>query len=263
MIPPVLASACSRRAFMAGAAMAPWAVGAANLPDLIERYKRSVVLVGTFSPTDNPRFGFKGTGFAMGNGRQIVTCAHVINEVPVEGGRQWVVRCLAADGSWLSYSTQLHALDRPHDLAVLTLDGPALPTLPMGPATLPREGTEIALMGFPLGGLLGFSHVTHRGIVSAHTQAAEPASTARQLNEASIAFLKRGAFELLQLDAVALPGNSGGPVFNSESGEVVGVLNMSLIRNTKEGLLPNSSGISYAVPIHHVVPLLRTEATQR
>ncbi|KAI1696826.1 hypothetical protein Ddc_20132 [Ditylenchus destructor] len=34
-----------------------------TLPDLIDRSRPAVVAVGTFSATDNPRFGFRGTGF--------------------------------------------------------------------------------------------------------------------------------------------------------------------------------------------------------
>jgi len=49
-----------------------------TLPDLIDRSRQAVVAVGTFAATDSPRFGFRGTGFAVGDGRRIVTCAHVI-----------------------------------------------------------------------------------------------------------------------------------------------------------------------------------------
>lgn len=49
-----------------------------TLPDLIDKSRQAVVAVGTFSATDNPRFGFRGTGFVVGDGKTIVTCAHVI-----------------------------------------------------------------------------------------------------------------------------------------------------------------------------------------
>ena len=54
-----------------------------TLPDLIDRSRQAVVAVGTFAATDSPRFGFRGTGFAVGDGRRIVTCAHVIPN-PIE-----------------------------------------------------------------------------------------------------------------------------------------------------------------------------------
>jgi S1-C subfamily serine protease len=234
-----------------------------SLPDLVAAYKRSVVLVGSFAMTDSPRFGFKGTGFAVADGHLIVTCAHVINEIPVEGGRQWLVRSLGDTGEWRSHAVKLRALDRPRDLALLEIDGPALPALPLSVGDGIREGTPIALMGFPLGGLLGFSHVTHRGIVSALTQVALPSTNSQQLTERSILALRQGAFEMLQLDATAYPGNSGGPVFSVETGEVVGVLNMTLVRGTKEGAAAHPSGISYAVPIQHVRSMIQSEASPR
>jgi serine protease Do len=42
--------------------------------------------------------------------------------------------------------------------------------------------------------------------------------------------LREGNFELLQLDATAYPGNSGGPVFDAASGQVLGVVNMVLVK---------------------------------
>ncbi|MDP1045453.1 hypothetical protein Q6332_30925, partial [Klebsiella pneumoniae] len=61
-------NAIKRRVIFILLALAPLLAAAADLPALIERSKPSVVLVGTYSPTDNPRFGFRGTGFAVADG---------------------------------------------------------------------------------------------------------------------------------------------------------------------------------------------------
>jgi len=66
-----------------------------------------------------------------------------------------------------------------------------------------------------------------------------------------------GAFDIFQLDATAYPGNSGGPLFDPVSGEVMGVVNMVLLKSTREAALSQPSGISYAVPSHWVLALLR------
>lgn len=52
----------------------------------------------------------------------------------------------------------------------------------------------------------------------------------------------------MQLDAIAYPGNSGGPVLDVDSGEVVGVLQGGIVKNIKEAALSAPTGITYAVP---------------
>lgn len=104
------------------------------------------------------------------------------------------------------------------------------------------------MIGLPIGGALGYSHVMHRGIVSSHT-AIVPAATAPQgLSERAVRQLRQGAFEVIQLDATAYPGNSGGPVLDVESGEVVGVVSMVLVKGSRETALSVPGGISHAVP---------------
>ena len=62
---------------------------------------------------------------------------------------------------------------------------------------------------------------------------------------------------MLQLDATAYPGNSGSPLYEVGSGQVVGVLNSVLVKSTKESALENPTGISYAIPIDYLNKLLR------
>ena len=112
-------------------------------------------------------------------------------------------------------------------------------------------------MGFPIGGVLGFSPVTHRGIISAITPIALPSPTAQQLNEKVIKRLKAGSFEVYQLDATAYPGNSGGPLIETDRGEVIGIINMVFVKSTKESVLSQPSGISFAVPARYLEELIR------
>ena len=111
-------------------------------------------------------------------------------------------------------------------------------------------------MGFPIGGALGFSPVTHRGLISSITPAALPTPTARSLNAATIRSVRSGPFDIFQLDGTAYPGNSGGPLFDPESGEVLGVVNMVFIKGSRESALSNPSGISYAIPSRFVAELI-------
>jgi len=249
-----------RRCLIAGAAtlMAGaegWA-RAEGLPDLIVRTKPSVVLVGSYGLLDTPRFTFRGTGFAVADGRHIITNAHVLPpEAPGRGDRVVAVQVWSADAAWQLREAKVTAVDATRDLALLRIDGPPLVALRLAGSEA-REGTAIALMGFPLGGALGYAHVTHRGIVASRTAIVPPAVGAQGLSERAVRQLRQGSFEVMQLDATAYPGNSGGPVFDAETGEVVGVVSMVLVKGTREAALSAPSGISYAVPVRDVSSLL-------
>ena len=65
-----------------------------------------------------------------------------------------------------------------------------------------------------------------------------------------------GSFPVLQLDATAYPGNSGSPVYDPESGDVLGIINMVFVKGTKEAALTQPSGITYAIPASHLQALL-------
>ena len=68
----------------------------------------------------------------------------------------------------------------------------------------------------------------------------------------------RNPFNVLQLDATAYPGNSGSPLYVPSSGVVVGVINKVAVKATKERVLSDPSGITYAIPARHVVALLKS-----
>ena len=59
-------------------------------------------------------------------------------------------------------------------------------------------------------------------------------------------------FLIYQLDATAYPGNSGSPMYRSDTGVVVGVINKVFVAETKESVLSKPSGISYAIPVIHL-----------
>lgn len=229
----------------------------ADLPDTIARLKPSVVLVGTYKPTNSPRFQLRGTGFVVGQGLQVITNNHVLPEdLGQSDAAALVVQVRGSDGSWQLRPATLVARSDEHDLALLRMDGPAAPAMALGDSARVREGDSLAFMGFPIGGVLGFSVVTHRALVSSITAAALPSPTAERLKPQAIRGLRDGTFNIFQLDATAYPGNSGGPLFDPASGAVVGVVNMVLIKGTRESALSQPSGITYAIPAVHVKALL-------
>ena len=119
-----------------------------------------------------------------------------------------------------------------------------------------REGEEVAVTGFPIGMVLGLYPVTHRGIVAAITPIVIPAISSRSLTAIQIKRM-RNPFVVYQLDIVAYPGNSGSPVYNVETGDVIGVVNSVFVKGTKESVLEKPSGISYAIPVKYVHDLLK------
>lgn len=228
----------------------------AALPDTITQLKPSVVLIGTFKATDSPRFQLRGTGFIVGDGQLVVTNAHVLPTAAGADAPALVVQVRLGSGEWQMRPARLLEADPAHDLALLRMEGPAGPAMRMGDSAAVREGDDLAFMGFPIGGVLGFSVVTHRATVSSITPAALPSPSAGKLREQAIRSLRNGTFDIFQLDATAYPGNSGGPLIHPETGAVLGVMNMVLIKSTRESALSQPSGISYAIPSRHVTELM-------
>ena len=110
--------------------------------------------------------------------------------------------------------------------------------------------------GFPIGSVIGLFPATHRAMVAAIAPVALPSASGRQLDPKVVRRLRESAFPIFQLDATAFPGNSGSPLYDPANGEVVGVVNMVFVKGTKEAVLSQPSGISYAVPSRYLLELL-------
>lgn len=229
---------------------------AADMVETIARVKPSIVVVGTYQKTASPQFNMHGTGFVIGNGNLVATNAHVVPQESGPDAPALVIHLRTGNASSQLRGARLLSRDVERDLAVLRIDGAPLPALTLRDSDSVREGQMVAFTGFPIGGALGFSPVTHRGMVASITPIVLPGGTARQLNEKAIRQIKRGSFDIFQLDATAYPGNSGSPVFDPETGEVIGVINMVFIKGSKESALSQPSGISYAIPANYLKNLI-------
>ena len=231
----------------------------AALPDLIEQIKPSVVVIGTYAMARNPSFVMKGAGFVVGDGSLVATNAHVVPETfDVASGESLAVLASPGGTNTVQRLAKISVTDKAHDLTLLRIEGPPLPAIILHAGSAAREGQSIAFMGFPIGNALGLSPVTHRGMISAVTPLAMPSANAQQLNAKTLTRLKSGTFDVYQLDGTAYPGNSGGPLFDAETGEVVGIVNMVFVKGSKESVLTNPSGISFAIPVSHLHALLRS-----
>lgn len=229
-----------------------------ELMTTIERIKPSIVVVGTYSRLSSPQFQMRGTGFVIASGNLIATNAHVVPESIDPESRIAILQSTGRLETPKVRQATLVSRDRDHDLAVLRIEQPFLPALQLDNSDIVKEGQSIAFIGFPIGGALGFSPVTHRGMISSITPIVLPSGNSRQLNEKVITQMKRGAFKIFQLDATAYPGNSGSPVFDTETGNVIGIINMVFIKGLKETALTQPSGISYAIPSNYLNELSRS-----
>jgi serine protease Do len=240
----------------------------ADILSAIAKVKPSVVIVGTFKSTSSPRFGLRGTGFVVGHGslgasNLVITNAHVLQQpADQDPDAGLVVQIRIGQNELQMRPAAVLEVDKVHDLALLRFEGPPAPALNVRDSDSVQEGQAIAFMGFPIGGALGFSPVTHRGMISSIAAAALPTPTSRQLNEKTIRSLRGGgSFNIFQLDGTAYPGNSGGPLFDPDTGDVLGVVNMVFIKGTRESALTNPSGISYAIPSVFILQLLQRGKT--
>jgi len=150
-----------------------------------------------------------GSGFFVATDGRIVTCHHVIDRVE---------------------SLQVLAVDKEHDLALLTIDTPT-PAAPLAPDDSIAVGQRAIAIGSPL----GLEYSVTDGILSA----------VRDLQGTTF----------LQMQTTVAPGSSGGPLFDVD-GRVIGV-------NTAT----EQPGLNLAVHVKHVrdllakVPKPRTLAT--
>ncbi|WP_091870375.1 S1 family peptidase [Massilia yuzhufengensis] len=234
--------------------------GAATLVETVARVKRSVVAVGTYMPTRSPALSFGGTGFVAGDGLTVITNSHVVPDV-IDTERKEALGVLVATAEGVSFRPAvLEVRDREHDLARLRLSGAPLVPLSVGDAGQAAEGQALAFTGFPLGVVLGLHPVTHRAMLSAITPAVMPVRSAQGLNPRVISQLRGAGFKLFQLDATAYPGNSGSPLYDPETGVVMGIINMGMVKGGRENAITNPSGISYAVPAQHIHALMQQKS---
>jgi S1-C subfamily serine protease len=226
-------------------------------PETIERIKPSIVAVGSFQRLRSPQFSFAGTGFVVGDGLKIATNEHVVARIGSKDKGETLAIAIPKPGNKAAIRPARRLASDPHsDLALLGIEGPALPALPVADAAQVREGETYLLTGFPIGAILGLFPVTHRAMVAAISPIAIPAPRADQLGTSAVRRLNAGPFPVYQLDATAYPGNSGSPVYHPETGAVIGIVNSVFVKGSRESALTQPSGITYAIPARKLLELL-------
>jgi Do/DeqQ family serine protease len=158
-----------------------------------------------------------GSGVVVDAGGHIVTNYHVI-------AKATEIRVQLADGR--QANAEVVGRDPDTDLAVLRVNLPKLPVMPLGRSDQLRIGDVVLAIGNPL----GLGQTVTQGIVSATGRG--------QLGVAT--------FEnFIQTDAAINFGNSGGALVNSR-GELVGINTAVLSKNM------GTEGIGFAIPVNLV-----------
>ena len=170
-----------------------------------------------FGPQESPKNPVPqegmGSGFIVRADGVVLTNAHVVN-----GATEVTVKLQDRR----EFKAKVVGVDKLSDTAVLKIEGNNLPVVPIGNPNTTRVGEWVMAIGSPF----GFENTVTAGIVSAK---------ARSLPE-------EGYVPFIQTDVAVNPGNSGGPLLNTQ-GEVIGI--NSQIYTSSGGY----QGLSFAIPI--------------
>jgi len=162
-------------------------------------------------PDGEPQQRGFASGFILTSDGYVLTNAHVID------GAQEVTVTLADKRE---FKARTIGIDKRSDVALVKIEGTALPTVRIGDVSKLKVGEWVIAIGSPF----GLESTVTAGIVSAKSR-----DTGDLL-------------PLIQTDVAINPGNSGGPLINMR-GEVVGI--NSQIYSRSGGYM----GISFAIPI--------------
>ncbi|QOL26511.1 trypsin-like peptidase domain-containing protein [Thalassotalea sp. LPB0316] len=227
----------------------------------IKQIKPAVVAIGVYTPTGRPQNQVFGSGFVIGDGTYVATNYHVLPEMLDQSINQQHVVFSGQGKQVKTFLASVVGYSKQHDLAILKLTQGQLPTVKLADQHYIDEGREIAFTGFPIASVLGLYPVTHRGIIASVTPTISPVADSRQINTHMLKQL-RNPYLVYQLDATAYPGNSGSALYRIDSGEVVGIINKVFVQQSKEGVISNPSGITYAIPVKHLHELMKKHQIQ-
>lgn len=231
-----------------------------SITNVVAKVKPSVVGVGLYDALGAQTHQLRGTGFVFGDGTLVATNYHVVSQDFDPQKVQYHIVFSGTGRNPKIHKVEIIAKDREHDLAILKLPA-ALTPLSLADQKYVDDGTEVLLTGFPIGAILGLYPATHRGIIAATTPDVIPTSHSSQLSINMLERLEK-KFMIYQLDITAYPGNSGSPLYDAQSGEVIGILNKVFVKESKETVLEKPSGISYAIPVKYLIELVNRNGTK-
>jgi len=211
-----------------------------SLAASVEKTFNSVVMVKTFSGT---KAKGSGSGFIYkieGDYAYILTNHHVVS-----GGSKWSV----IDSKDTEIEGNVLGSDEYLDLAVIKVKKTSVMEVVNISSSEVHLGDTVFTIGAPVG--YEYRGTVTNGIVSGLNRLVEVAIKNSIQNDYVV--------EVIQTNTAVNPGNSGGPLFNS-NGEVIGIISMKLVENSIEGM-------GFAIPIdyatNHIEKLEKGEKIDR
>lgn len=194
--------------------LAAGAAATADTTALAKRVTPAVVVIKGITVDGNH---VVGSGFIVDSSGTVITNLHVIQELKSAS--------IKLENGDIFDEIRVRAFDRRRDLAIIQVNGFKLPVVELGDSDTVQQGDAVALVGAPFDLESSFSS----GVVSA----------IRSLDD---------GFRVIQTDASANPGNSGGPLVDA-NGRAIGVLSFK-----RRG----SENLNFVVPINYARGLLAT-----
>ena len=180
----------------------------------VEKAKNAVVKIDKFSLIrGNERPTGSGSGFVFSSDGLILTNAHVI-----ENSDRLNVSLL--DGN--EFSGEIVGSDKDTDIAIIKIFGDGYTPVKLGVSGDLKIGQLVIVIGNPL----GYQHSVSVGVRTPGGQLID---------------------DILQSDAAMNPGNSGGPMINT-NGEAIGI-------NT--AIIPSAQGLSFSIGIDSAKEIAR------
>jgi S1-C subfamily serine protease len=187
----------------------------------LKLYPTSEDNVTTFSGVKS-----SGTGFAISTNGYIVTNQHV-----VDGVSKISVRGVKGNFSKV-YKAKVIIEDKNNDLAIIKIDDPSFTSLGVPPYKIDNGisdvGNSVYALGYPLRATMGDEVKLTNGIISSKTGF-------------------QGDITTYQITVPVQPGNSGGPLFDS-NGNIIGIINAKHI---------GAENASYAIKTSYLMNLIQ------
>jgi S1-C subfamily serine protease len=188
---------------------------------------------------EKPKTKSSGTGFSISSTGIIVTNYHVI-----ENATKITVRGVNSDFN-KTYKAKVLVSDKNNDLALIQIDDysfTASNTIPYTIKTkLSNVGENIFALGYPLRAIMGDEIKLTNGIISSKTGF-------------------QGDITSYQVSAPVQPGNSGGPLFDS-NGNLIGIINAKLTIAENASYAVKTSYLMNLMELLNSPPLLPTVNT--
>jgi S1-C subfamily serine protease len=188
----------------------------------VEKSKNAVVKIDKYNLINgNERLTGSGSGFVFSSDGLILTNAHVIESSDR-------LRVYLLDGN--DFSGEIIGTDKETDVAIIKIFGTGYTPIKLGLSGNLKLGQLVIAIGNPL----GYQHSVSVGVLS---------GVGRTMRTPGGQLID----DILQTDAALNPGNSGGPMIDTD-GEAIGI-------NT--AIIPSAQGLSFSIGIDSAKEIAR------